>query len=88
MKFEDKRPLPEQDDDKNSKRRNPQGKRQRGLPLMLMAIASVVLVLIVIAGYGMNPAVQEIKSNELFAALEQSKIKSLELTLSRRQQRL
>ena len=78
MKFEDKRPEQDQDDDKNPKRRN-SGKRQRGIPLFVMAIATVVLVLIVIAGVGMNPSVQEIKSNELFAALEQNKIKSLEL---------
>ncbi|CAG0931249.1 partial cell division protease FtsH, partial [Planctomycetaceae bacterium] len=81
MKFEDKRPETDRDDEKESRRKN-QGKRPRGLPLFLFAIATVVVVLVVIAGYGMNPAVQEIKNNQLMSDLEHGKIKSLELSSS------
>jgi len=82
MKFEDKRPDDEQNErgDKSAKRRsNPGGKRPKGLPLFVLAIASVVVVLVLIANFGMETPVKDIKNSQLLAELEQGKIKTLEL---------
>ncbi|GIK51331.1 MAG: ATP-dependent zinc metalloprotease FtsH [Planctomycetes bacterium] len=79
MKFEDKRPEEGRDGSKDTRRRLPQGKRPKGLPLLLFAISSLVLLLVLIANFGMESPTKELKNSELMVELDQGKVKSLEL---------
>lgn len=79
MKFEEKRPEEGRDGGKDTRRRLPQGKRPKGLPLLLFAISSLVLLLVLIANFGMESPTKELKNSELMVELDQGKVKSLEL---------
>ena len=72
MKLDDNKPS-------DPSRPGPSGRKPKGIPVFVMALAAMLLLLVLVAVFEMGGTSEELDASQLRAKLEKNEIKSLEV---------
>ncbi|MCA8912326.1 MAG: hypothetical protein KDB82_11525, partial [Planctomycetes bacterium] len=71
----------EDNNEPESKRPGPPGRKTKGIPVFMIALAAMVLLLVLVAVFEMGGASEELDASQLRAKLQKNEVKSLEVRM-------